>query len=58
MKKSGDCGRDTSCVCEAEENIEATAMKEIYIKSSDGNTINIHFLIRQTQHWNTVRSFI
>jgi len=45
-------------VCEAEENIEGTAKKESYIKSSDENTINIDFLIRQTQNWNTVRSFI
>lgn len=45
-------------VCEAEENIEGTAKKESYIKSSDGNTINIDFIIRQTQHWNTVGSFI
>ena len=43
-------------VCEAEENIEGTATKESYMKRSDVNTINIYFLIRQTQHWNTVRS--
>ena len=45
------------CVCEVEENLEGTATKESYMKSSGVNTINIDFLIRQTQHWNTVRSF-